>query len=88
MVSRVIPVRTLYLVIFGGTGDLAAPQDPAGVFRRFCSRADARKRPCPIGAARYGMDRAGLQQMIREAIAEFNVNFRARQGQLEGFLTV
>jgi len=51
MVSRVIPVETFDLVIFGGTGDLARRKILPGLYRRFLSGqmpADSRI----IGAAR------------------------------------
>lgn len=70
MVSRVIPVETFDLVIFGGTGDLARRKILPGLFRRFRSGqmpADARI----IGAARSDLDRAGYQQLIKDAILEF-----------------
>ena len=70
MASRVIPVETFDLVIFGGTGDLARRKILPGLFRRFRSEqmpADARI----IGAARSDLDRAGYQKMIRDAILEF-----------------
>ncbi|MEQ6248002.1 glucose-6-phosphate dehydrogenase [Sulfitobacter sp. HNIBRBA3233] len=70
MVSRVIPVDTFDLVIFGGTGDLARRKILPGLFRRFCAGqmpADARI----IGAARSEMDSAGYRDMVRAAIAEF-----------------
>ena len=35
MVSRVIPVETFDLVIFGGTGDLARRKILPGLYRRF-----------------------------------------------------
>jgi glucose-6-phosphate 1-dehydrogenase len=35
MVSRVIPVETFDLVIFGGTGDLALRKTLPGLYRRF-----------------------------------------------------
>ncbi len=58
MASRVIPVETFDLVIFGGTGDLARRKILPGLFRRFLSGqmpADARI----IGAARSDLDAAG-----------------------------
>ena len=70
MVSRVIPVDTFDLVIFGGTGDLARRKILPGLFRRFLAEqmpADARI----IGAARSELDADGYRQMIREAIQEF-----------------
>ncbi len=70
MVSRVIPVETFDLVIFGGTGDLARRKILPGLFRRFLSGQmppDSRI----IGAARSDLDDAGYRNMIAEAIAEF-----------------
>jgi glucose-6-phosphate 1-dehydrogenase len=70
MASRVIPVETFDLVIFGGTGDLARRKILPGLFRRYLSGqmpADARI----IGAARSDLDRAGYQDMIKDAILEF-----------------
>jgi glucose-6-phosphate 1-dehydrogenase len=71
MVSRVIPVDSFDLVIFGGTGDLARRKILPGLFRRFCAGQmpeDARV----IGAARTDLDRAGYQTLAAEAIEEFN----------------
>ncbi|WP_333714364.1 glucose-6-phosphate dehydrogenase [Yoonia sp.] len=70
MVSRVIPVETFDLVIFGGTGDLARRKILPGLFRRFLSGQmppEARI----IGAARSELDTAGYREMIAEAVAEF-----------------
>ncbi len=70
MASRVIPVETFDLVIFGGTGDLARRKILPGLFRRFLSGqmpADSRI----IGAARSDLDKAGYQSMVSDAIAEF-----------------
>ena len=70
MVSRVIPVDTFDLVIFGGTGDLARRKILPGLYRRYKAGqmpVDARI----IGAARSDLDRAGYQTMVRDAIAEF-----------------
>lgn len=70
MASRVIPVETFDLVIFGGTGDLARRKILPGLFRRFLSGqmpADARI----IGAARSDLDAAGYRKMIKDAILEF-----------------
>jgi glucose-6-phosphate 1-dehydrogenase len=70
MVSRVIPVETFDLVIFGGTGDLARRKILPGLFRRFLSgQMPAGSRI--IGAARSELDTAGYREMIAEAVAEF-----------------
>ncbi|PZR00932.1 MAG: glucose-6-phosphate dehydrogenase [Cereibacter sphaeroides] len=70
MVSRVIPVETFDLVIFGGTGDLARRKILPGLYRRFADGqmpADSRV----IGAARAEMTAEGYQDMVRAAIEEF-----------------
>ena len=70
MVSRVIPVETFDLVIFGGTGDLARRKILPGLFRRFLS-GQMPQGSRIIGAARSDLDSAAYQQMIAEAVAEF-----------------
>ena len=70
MVSRVIPVESFDLVIFGGTGDLARRKILPGLFRRFLAGqmpSDARV----IGAARSDLDDAGYRVLARTAIEEF-----------------
>lgn len=70
MVSRVIPVETFDLVIFGGTGDLARRKILPGLYRRFLAGQmppEARI----IGAARSDMDAAGYRDMVGAAIEEF-----------------
>jgi len=70
MVSRVIPVETFDLVIFGGTGDLARRKILPGLFRRF--RAGQMPRDSRIiGVARSEVDGAGYRKLIADAIAEF-----------------
>ena len=70
MVSRVIPVETFDLVIFGGTGDLARRKILPGLFRRFLS-GQMPEGSRIIGAARSEIDAAGYRAMIADAIAEF-----------------
>jgi glucose-6-phosphate 1-dehydrogenase len=85
MVSRVIPVDTFDLVIFGGTGDLARRKILPGLFRRFLSgQMTAESRI--IGAARSDMDDAGYRQMIREAIAEFGGTEKSDATGLDAFI--
>jgi glucose-6-phosphate 1-dehydrogenase len=70
MVSRVIPVETFDLVIFGGTGDLARRKILPGLFRRFLS-GQMPEGSRIIGAARSELDRDGYRTMIADAVAEF-----------------
>ncbi|MFT6605642.1 MAG: glucose-6-phosphate 1-dehydrogenase [Halocynthiibacter sp.] len=70
MVSRVIPVESFDLVIFGGTGDLARRKILPGLYRRFCAGQmpeDARI----IGAARSEFGSAEYREFVRAAIDEF-----------------
>lgn len=85
MVSRVIPVETFDLVIFGGTGDLARRKILPGLFRRF------RTGQMPvgsriIGAARSDLDTAGYRQMISDAVAEFGGEEAKDTKGLDAFL--
>jgi len=70
MVSRVIPVDSFDLVIFGGTGDLARRKILPGLFRRFLAGQmpeDSRI----IGAARSELDDSAYRDMVAEAVTEF-----------------
>jgi glucose-6-phosphate 1-dehydrogenase len=70
MVSRVIPVETFDLVIFGATGDLARRKIFPGLYRRFLAgqmNADSRI----IGAARSEMAQDAFRAQIAAAIGEF-----------------
>ena len=70
MVSRVIPVDSFDLVVFGGTGDLARRKILPALFRRFVAEQmpeDARI----IGAARSDMDDDGYRAFVREVLEEF-----------------
>jgi glucose-6-phosphate 1-dehydrogenase len=85
MVSRVIPVDTFDLVIFGGTGDLARRKILPGLFRRYCSGQmppEARV----IGAARAEMDSADYRAFVAEAVQEFAGGTTCEAGTLDGFL--
>ncbi|PYE86240.1 glucose-6-phosphate dehydrogenase [Pseudoroseicyclus aestuarii] len=85
MVSRVIPVDSFDLVIFGGTGDLARRKILPGLFRRFRSGQmpeDARI----IGAARAEMDDEGYRQLIADAVEEFGGEEKADAEGLKQFL--
>ena len=70
MVSRVIPVDTFDLVIFGGTGDLARRKIFPGLYRRFMAgqmNPDSRI----IGAARGQNTAETFRQLIHDALIEF-----------------
>ncbi|MEH6775649.1 MAG: glucose-6-phosphate dehydrogenase, partial [Cereibacter changlensis] len=70
MVSRVIPVDTFDLVIFGGTGDLARRKILPGLYRRFLGGQmpqDSRI----IAAARSDMSDEEFRAQVRAAIEEF-----------------
>ncbi|MHA6325929.1 glucose-6-phosphate dehydrogenase [Roseivivax sp. CAU 1753] len=84
MVSRVIPVDTFDLVIFGGTGDLARRKILPGLFRRFCAGQMPPEAQI-VGAARSEIDDQGYRDMIRAAIGEFDHGPQA-PGQLDAFL--
>jgi glucose-6-phosphate 1-dehydrogenase len=86
MVSRVIPVETFDLVIFGATGDLARRKILPGLYRRYLAGqvpADSRI----IGAARSAMDRAGFQALVREAIEEFVAGDKLDPAAIAEFLS-
>ncbi|MCZ8154161.1 MAG: glucose-6-phosphate dehydrogenase [Rhodobacteraceae bacterium] len=85
MVSRVIPVETFDLVIFGGTGDLARRKILPGLYRRYLAGqmpADSRI----IGAARGDLTDEAFRQMVAEAIAEFVPKERREDKVIAAFL--
>ncbi|MEO1796472.1 MAG: glucose-6-phosphate dehydrogenase [Pseudomonadota bacterium] len=85
MASRVIPVDTFELVIFGGTGDLARRKILPGLFQRY--RAGQMPKDARIiGSARSDLDRAGYQEMVEGAIKEFGGEALAKCPELPAFL--
>ena len=85
MVSRVIPVETFDLVIFGATGDLAHRKILPGLYRRFLAGQmppDSRI----IGAARAVMTVEEFRASIGEAIAEFVTKSRQDPATIALFL--
>ncbi len=85
MVSRVIPVDTFDLVIFGGTGDLARRKIFPSLYRRFMAaqmNADSRI----IGAARAKNTDAQFRKLVREALVEFVPKDRQDPAQIDAFL--
>jgi glucose-6-phosphate 1-dehydrogenase len=85
MVSRVIPVETFDLVIFGGTGDLARRKILPGLFRRFLS-GQMPQGSRIIGAARAELDAQGYREMIAAAVAEFGGEEKNDAKGLDAFL--
>ncbi|MCY3982561.1 MAG: glucose-6-phosphate dehydrogenase [Roseovarius sp.] len=87
MVSRIIPVKTFDLVIFGGTGDLARRKILPGLFRRFLS-GQMNSESRIIGVARQNLDCRAYRSVIREAILENDSGARDKIQCLEAFLTL
>ncbi len=87
MASRVIPVDTFDLVIFGGTGDLARRKILPGLFRRFLA-GQMQEGSRIIGAARSDLDAAGYRKMIAEAVAEFGGEEAKNKKGLSAFLNL
>ena len=85
MVSRVIPVDSFDLVIFGGTGDLARRKILPGLFRRFLS-GQMPEESRIIGAARSDLDSDGYRAMIKDAVAEFGGAEKSDKKGLDAFL--
>ena len=85
MVSRVIPVDTFDLVIFGGTGDLARRKIFPGLYRRFLAgqmNGDSRI----IGAARAKYSDEEFRAFIEAALVEFVAKDRQDKAQIAAFL--
>lgn len=85
MVSRVIPVDTFDLVIFGGTGDLARRKIFPGLYRRFMAgqmNADSRI----IGAARGKNSNEQFRTLIHDALVEFVPKDRQDGDTIAAFL--
>ncbi|MGV6849448.1 MAG: glucose-6-phosphate dehydrogenase [Marinibacterium sp.] len=71
MVSRVIPVDSFDLIIFGITGDLARRKILPALYRRF-SVGQMPEGAQIIGAARGQMDTAAIRAFASDAIREFS----------------
>ena len=84
MVSRVIPVESFDLVIFGATGDLAKRKIFPGLFRRFL----AGQMPTDsqvVGAARSNLSQKKFNDLVENSIKSFaEINFR--DDDLKNFL--
>ena len=85
MVSRVIPVDTFDLVIFGGTGDLARRKILPGLYRRFLG-GQMPDESRIIGAARAELTEAQFREQVGQSIAEFVPKDRQDAGMIAAFL--
>ncbi len=85
MVSRVIPVDTFDLVIFGGTGDLARRKIFPGLYRRFLA-GQMPEGSRIIGAARADLTEDAFRISIREAIDEFVPEARKDAAVIDAFI--
>ncbi|MBM9593057.1 glucose-6-phosphate dehydrogenase [Roseitranquillus sediminis] len=85
MVSRVIPVDSFDLVIFGGTGDLARRKILPALFHRFVAgqMPDGAR---VIGAARSELTDDEYRDLVREALTEFIPEDRLPDDQLNAFI--
>lgn len=87
MVSRVIPVNTFDLVIFGATGDLSRRKLLPALFRRMLDGqmpTDARI----IGVARSDMSCEEFRSFVGDALSEFEPEAAEAPEVLESFLAV
>lgn len=85
MVSRVIPVDTFDLVIFGGTGDLAQRKIFPGLYRRFLA-GQMPERSWIIGAARADLTEENFRLSVREAIDKFVPKVRQDVAAIDAFI--
>jgi glucose-6-phosphate 1-dehydrogenase len=85
MVSRVIPVETFDLVIFGGTGDLAKRKILPGLYRRFLA-GQMNLGSRIIGAARAELTDASFRDLVAAAIGEFGKTSSQDPDKISEFL--
>jgi len=85
MVSRVIPVESFDLVIFGATGDLARRKILPGLFHRFTvgQMPDTAR---IIGVARSAMDESAFRSRVRDSLTEFAPQAAGQADHLTRFL--
>ena len=85
MVSRVIPVDTFDLVIFGGTGDLARRKILPGLYRRFLA-GQMPEDSHIIGAARAELTVEQFRLQVADSITEFVAKSRQDDKTITRFL--
>ena len=84
MVSRIIPVETFDLVIFGGTGDLARRKILPALFKRFCS-GQMPEASQVIGAARRELSTEEYRASVAQALREFASSAAEDDAAVEAF---
>ena len=84
MVSRVIPVTSFDLVIFGATGDLAKRKIFPGLFRRFLA-GQMPKDSQIVGAARSSLSIKTFNDRVENSIKNF-IEINYQQEDLKNFL--
>ncbi|WP_415183098.1 glucose-6-phosphate dehydrogenase [Phaeovulum sp.] len=87
MVSRVIPVDSFDLVIFGATGDLARRKILPGLYRRFLA-GQITDTARIIGAARSQMDTTEFRSQVAAAIEEFVGASKRDESQIAAFVNI
>ena len=85
MVSRVIPVTSFDLVIFGATGDLAKRKIFPGLFRRFLA-GQMPKDSQIVGAARSSLSIKTFNDLVENSIKNF-IEINYHQEDLKNFCT-
>lgn len=85
MVSRVIPVETFDLVIFGATGDLATRKIFPGLYRRFWA-GQIPPESRIIGAARSDMTPEAFREQVHKAIDDFVSADKKDAATIDAFL--
>ena len=70
MVSRIIPVESFDLIIFGATGDLAKRKIFPGLFRRFLAGQMPNESKI-IGAARSNLSQNTFSVLVENSIKSF-----------------
>ncbi|ATG44491.1 glucose-6-phosphate 1-dehydrogenase [Phaeobacter piscinae] len=85
MVSRVIPVQSFDLVLFGATGDLARRKILPSLFHRF--QIGQFSDDCRIiGTSRSEMDRKGFQEMVADAIRTYGQPGETSDDEIAAFV--
>ena len=84
MVSRVIPVESFDLVIFGATGDLAKRKILPGLYRRYVG-GQIPEGARIVGAARAEMDDAAFGQSLKPRSSNLSMRASGRAIWSRGF---
>ncbi|MGB0411728.1 MAG: glucose-6-phosphate dehydrogenase [Pikeienuella sp.] len=87
MVAKTVPVDPFDLIVFGGTGDLAARKLLPGLFHRYRA-GQVPEGAKIIGAARGQMTQKAFQTHTRKAIEEFVVKADRPKAEVDGFLAL